>query len=185
MSKRAPWVDFGPVALPVSDAGQDSWHPPGIFASPTPGDALKLKRLLQVGAGDSGDPPDESTAADNASNAGIQSLAPGQEAGNAMTCLRLAASISTAATRIAARIELQLDPDWLPDARLVIEKERGELRFDLCIGDLRALECLSGQLQSMANQLGRQLQRPLTLRLLDAKGSEPVREVCWHQGSVA
>lgn len=181
MSKRSLPVDFGPITLEVN-AWHDGWEAPSPAASTHRDDAMRLQRLLQgadggsAGAGEGDDMASRQIRPGQTGNSPL----PGHDFYSVVSCLKQASSVAAATANMATRVELSLSPDLLPRSSLSVEKSPEGVRFDLRVSDTEVLEGLARNLMTMAADVGKHLQEPVSLRLFGGSMTSPCKVAVWH-----
>lgn len=194
MSRRVPFVDFGPVALPVSGAAA-YWDSANAGAAHRREDTIRLQSLLGLSDADGANSPDSSHVANHADGV-FQTLSAelstqpyadiaANRLATALRCLNLASSVAAATADIATRVQLSLHEDLLPQASLIVERNADGLRFELCVSGLQIANELASGLDRITHELGKQLQIPVILRLIHGPNVSLIREVRWQSGGAA
>lgn len=196
MSRRVPFVDFGPVALPVSGV-TTYWDSANAGLANRREDTIRLQRLLGLGeaCGSNGtdhadgvDPRHEASRVDETFqtlSAGLCNRQHPDRLAAACRCLSLASSVATATADIALRVQLDLHGDLLPQTSLSVERNADGLSFELCVSGLQVATELASALDRITHDLGIQLQIPVTLRLIHGPNASIIREVRWQPGGGA
>lgn len=185
MSKRLSLVDFGPVALPIHSS-QDGFEVALTASASRSEDAMKFQHLIDNASGRSiSEEGSEFTGSNNQTIYPGSRISPGNAKVNALACLRLASSIAASTEKIAARVELTLNPDFLPQSRLSIERTSDGLCFDLQVQDANLRDEISQDLDTIVNSIGVHLQASVQLRLFSESNPLPVKQASWRPGGIA
>ncbi len=197
MSRRVPFVDFGPVALPVSGVAT-YWDSADAGAAHWREDTIRLQRLLGLGDPDGMDDSDNPNSPHGANRAGeiFQTLSAefytqpysdiaANQLATVLRCLNLASSVAAVTADIATRVQLSLNGDLLPQASLSVERNADGLIFELCVSGQQLANELASGLDRITHELGTQLQIPVILRLIHGPNASFIREVRCQSGGAA
>jgi hypothetical protein len=181
MRRRTQAVDFGPIALEVSDQSVSSggWDKP--LGDANFSDALKLKRLMGSKAPGSTFP--ENPLVPEGDNAGELTTSVGQilhfrsQTGQ---ILKLAVSVARASSPISTSIKLRLAQDLLPSTELTVDRHTSGISFDLHVSDPSVLSSLKGIVEDLVLDLGQYLDTPIRMRVFRDVETTPEVSAAWH-----